>query len=245
MSIEYRGEHGEPGERRVRVLVVEDEPSVATGVRRGLSNAGYLVDVATDGEWGLELATARHYDVIVLDVMLPKVNGYEVCRRLREAGNQAAILMLTAKAGEWDVAEGLDLGADDYLTKPFSMVVLLARVRARTRGSGRGGSVFTNGDLRLDPVLRRCWRGDVEVELTGREAKLLAALFQRIDEVVTKADLLESVWGERFIGSPNVVEVYVGRLRRKLEVPFGAEEIETIRGVGYRLRSPTGPGHPT
>ena len=222
----------------MRVLVVEDESSVATGVSRALTAEGYQVDVAADGQLGLDLATTRHYDVIILDVMLPKVNGYKVCRTLRTLGNQAAILMLTAKSGEWDVAEGLDLGADDYLTKPFSMVVLLARVRARTRGpAGAGGAVFTNGDLRLDPSTRRCWRGDVEIELTGRESNLLGALFHRVNEVVTKAELLRIVWGTAFHGDPNVVEVYIGRLRRKLGTPFGAEDIETVRGVGYRLRS--------
>jgi two-component system, OmpR family, response regulator len=221
----------------LRVLVVEDEPSVATGVRRALTADGYHVDVATDGERGLELAMARHYDLIILDVMLPKVNGYRVCRMLRAAGRQAPILMLTAKSGEWDVAEGLDLGADDYLTKPFSMVVLLARVRARVRGRAGAGAVVTIGDLRLDPARRRCWRGGVEVDLTGREANLLGALFEHVDEVVAKADLLRAVWGPDFSGDPNVVEVYVGRLRRKLDVAFGTEDIETVRGAGYRLRS--------
>jgi DNA-binding response OmpR family regulator len=221
----------------LRVLVVEDEPSVATGVRRALAANGYVVDVATDGERGLELASAWPYDLIILDVMLPKVNGYKVCRVLRAAGNQSPILMLTAKSGEWDVAEGLDLGADDYLTKPFSMVVLLARVRARVRSRSGAASVVTNGDLRLDPVRRRCWRGGVEVDLTGREATLLRALFEHVDEVVATPDLLRIVWGPTFSGDRNVLEVYVGRLRRKLDVAFGTDDIETVRGVGYRLRS--------
>jgi two-component system, OmpR family, response regulator len=221
----------------LRVLVIEDEPSVATGVRRALTADGYHVDVATDGERGLKFALAGSYDVIILDVMLPKINGYKVCRVLRAAGNRAAILMLTAKSGEWDVAEGLDLGADDYLTKPFSMVVLLARVRARIRGRVGAGPIVTNGDMRLDLARRRCWRGEVEVDLTGREANLLGALVDHIDEVVAKGDLLRIVWGPNFSGDPNVVEVYVGRLRRKFDVAFGTEEIETVRGVGYRLRS--------
>jgi DNA-binding response OmpR family regulator len=225
----------------LRVLVVEDEPSVATGVRRALTADGYQVDVAADGEQGLRLASAGHYDLIILDVMLPKVNGYKICRILRAAGNQAAILMLTAKSGDWDVAEGLDLGADDYLTKPFSMVVLLARVRARVRGRAGARSIVTNGDLWLDSARRRCWRGEVEVDLTGREANLLRALFEHSDEVVAKGDLLRIVWGPNFSGDPNVVEVYVGRLRRKLDVAFGTEEIETVRGVGYRLRSSAEP----
>ena len=223
----------------MRVLVVEDETSVATGVRRGLTAEGYRVDVAADGERGLELARTGRYDVVLLDVMLPKVNGYEVCRTLRRDGNQAAIIMLSAKSGEWDVAEGLELGADDYLTKPFSMVVLLARIRARVRGQaarGSDGSTWVNGDLRFDPVLRRCWRGTETVELTGRETSLLTVLFQRVGEVVSKAELLEKAWGDARRTDPNVIEVYVARLRRKLDVPFGADDIETIRGVGYRLR---------
>jgi DNA-binding response OmpR family regulator len=226
----------------VRILVVEDETSVATGVRRGLTDDGYYVDVATDGEHGLELAMTRYYDVIILDVMLPKINGYKICRALRDAGNQAAILMLSAKSGDWDVAEGLDLGADDYLTKPFSMVVLLARVRARVRGRGGAGATFTNGDLSLTPAMRRCSRGDVQIDLTGRETALLKVLFQRADDVVNRTELLRAVWGPEFRGNPNVVEVYVGRLRRKLDVPFGTDDIETVRGIGYRLRSPSRAG---
>lgn len=224
------------------MLVVEDEAGVATGLRRALTAEGYHVDVAADGEIGLELGLTRHYDAIILDVMLPTMNGYKVCRTLRAAGNQSAIVMLTAKSGEWDVAEGLDLGADDYLVKPFSMVVLLARLRASVRARGGSSTTFTNGDLRLEPEARRCWRGDVEVELTGRETHVLTALFQRINQVVTRSDLLTDVWGPGFRGNPNVVEVYVGRLRRKLDTPFGAGDIETIRGVGYRLRAPRGQG---
>ena len=223
----------------MRALVVEDEASVATGVRRALSAEGYQVDVAPDGQQGLDLARSRRYDVMILDVMVPKVNGYEVCRTLRREGEQAAIIMLTAKSGEWDVAEGLELGADDYLTKPFSMVVLLARVRARVRGSQpRAGDTWVNGDLRFDPVLRRCWRGADAIELTGRETSLLTVLFQRAGDVVSKAELLEKAWGDAKHRDGNVIEVYVARLRRKVDVPFGADDIETIRGVGYRLRRP-------
>jgi DNA-binding response OmpR family regulator len=221
----------------MRVLIVEDERSVAISVQRALRAEGYHVDVAGDGELGLELATTRPYDVIILDVMVPKVNGYKICETLREAGNEAAILMLTAKSGEWDIAEGLDLGADDYLTKPFSMVVLLARVRARTRTVTRESATFTNGELRFEPRAQRCWCGDAEIELTGRESHLLTALFQQIDEVVTKDELLTKVWGPAFPGDRNVVEVYVGRLRRKLEASLGSDCIETLRGVGYRLRT--------
>jgi DNA-binding response OmpR family regulator len=228
----------------VRVLLVEDETSVATGASRALCNEGYEVDIASDGQVGLELALSGRYDVIILDVMLPKVNGFKVCRALRQAGSDAAILMLSAKSGEWDVAEGLDLGADDYLTKPFSMVVLLARVRARVRGArGRSGSnaVLADGDLCLNAAQRRCSFGDFEIELTGRETNLLAALFDRPNQVVSKSDLLDIVWGSDFAGDPNVVEVYVGRLRRKLEGLLGADHIETVRGVGYRLRPSRAP----
>jgi DNA-binding response OmpR family regulator len=224
----------------MRVLVVEDDQSVATGLRRALGGEGYRVDHARDGAEGLDLALGGAYDLIILDLMLPKVNGYQVCRQLRAEDDPTPIMMLTAKAGEWDEAEGLDTGADDYLTKPFSMVVLLARVRALLRRPPTGsGTVLSNGDLRLDPVGQRCWRGDEEIELTGRELGVLTVLLQRLDGIVPKTELLDRVWGERFDGDPNIVEVYVGRLRRKLDEPFGAADIETVRGVGYRLRSRT------
>lgn len=221
----------------MRVLVVEDEQSVASAVKRALGADGYDVDVASDGAHGLELARRERYDAIVLDVMIPNVNGYDLCRRLRAGGNRTPIIMLTAKAGERDIVEGFDLGADDYLTKPFSMAVLLAHVRARTRRAGHA-AVLVSGDLRLDVAARRCWRGDVEIELTGREAKLLGELFRRRGEIVTKAELVGLVWGDRFRGHPNVVEVYIGRLRRKLDDPFATSDIETIRGVGYRFHAP-------
>lgn len=216
---------------------------MATGIKRALTAEGYGVDVALDGAAGLDLASTRRYDVIVLDVMVPKINGYDLCRRLRAAGSSTPIVMLTAKAGQWDIVEGLDLGADVYLTKPFSMPVLLAHVRARTRGPGATGNVMVSGDLRLDAAARRCWRGDTEVELTGREAKVLTELFRHRDDVLAKSDLLGLVWGDGFDGDPNVVEVYVSRLRRKLDTRFGTNDIETIRGVGYRLRGrhPVGP----
>jgi DNA-binding response OmpR family regulator len=220
----------------VRVLVVDDEVDVVTGVRRALANEGFDVDVATDGERGLELALGGDYDVIVLDVMLPKINGYEVCRTARARGVKTSILMLSAKVGEWDVVEGLDLGADDYMTKPFSTAELLARVRARARGSGGAASSYASGDLRLTPDLRRCQRGAVAIELTGRETSLLAVLFENLGSVVGKAELLARAWGDDQARDPNVVEVYIGRLRRKLDIPFGMDDIETIRGVGYRLR---------
>lgn len=225
----------------MRVLVVDDEANLATGLRRALVDEGYDVDVAADGRRGLELALAGDYDVIVLDVMLPGLNGYEVCRIARERGLRTAILMLSAKVGEWDIAEGLDLGADDYLTKPFSTVELLARVRARARGAGGAAAAHVTGDLRLDPAMRRCTRGSHEIELTGRETDLLLALFEHLGEVVTKGELLRRAWGEGHPGDPNVVEVYIGRLRRKLDAPFGTDDIVTVRGVGYRLRDRVAP----
>jgi len=221
----------------MRVLVVEDEASVATGLRRGLAGEGYRVDVATDGEAGLALALTEDFDLILLDVMLPKLNGYQVCRRIREELRWMPILMLTAKSGEWDEAEGLDTGADDYLTKPFSMPVLLARVRALLRRPPvPWQDPFTNGDLRVDPQRGRCWRGDEEVQLTGRELEVLTFMLRRVDHVVSRGELLDAIWGDRFDGDPNIVDVYIGRLRRKVDAPFGARDLETIRGVGYRVR---------
>lgn len=217
------------------MLLVEDEAGVVTGVRRALEAEGYDVAVATDGRTGLDLLLERRYDVAILDVMLPGMNGYELCRTARRHGVQTRILMLSAKSGDWDIAEGLDLGADDYVTKPFSIVELLARIRARVRGPG-GTVGLATGELRLDPPARRCWRGDDEIELTGRETRLLAMLFRDAGKVVPKEELLKSVWGPDNHADPNVVEVYIGRLRRKIDAPFGADDIETVRGVGYRLR---------
>jgi DNA-binding response OmpR family regulator len=220
----------------VRVLIVEDETKVAAAVRRGLEAEGFAVDVALTGTDGLWMATENSYDVIVLDILLPGMNGYEVCRKLREAGNWTAILMLTAKSGEYDLAEALDTGADDYLTKPFSFVVLLARIRALLRRSGRADAVvYTAGDVSLDPITHRCARGDVEVALTAREFSVLEFLMRRAGEVVTKAEILDNVWDFAFEGDPNIVEVYIRHLRKKLDEPFGRHLIETIRGAGYRL----------
>jgi len=221
----------------VRILVVEDEPAVLTGVRRALEGEGHEVDSAVDGAAGLDLALGGDYDVILLDVMLPKLNGYRVCEQVRERGVPATIMMLSAKSGEWDIADALDLGADDYLTKPFSTVELLARIRARTRRPGGVAGLLRTGDLRLDPSLRRCWRGATEIRLTGRETRLLEVLFEDLDRVVTKEALIARGWGAGFEGDPNVVEVCIGRLRRKVDTPFGTNDIETVRGVGYRLRA--------
>jgi DNA-binding response OmpR family regulator len=219
-------------------LVVEDEPSVATGVERALLGEGYSVDVVGDGGDGLTHARTGQYDVLILDIMLPTVNGYEICRDLRAEGNWTPILMLTAKSGEFDEAEGLELGADDYLTKPFAIVVLLARVAALLRRPrAREDRPFSAGDLSIDPARHRCWRGDDEIELTAREMEVLVFLLRRAGDVVGKLDLVDHVWGEDFRGNPNIAEVYIRHLRRKLDEPYGRHTIRTVRGVGYQLNA--------
>ena len=220
----------------MRVLVVEDDSGIALGVRRALEAEGFAVEVVRDGHEGLVAAQAGSYDAVVLDILLPTMNGYRVCAALRAAGNWTPVLVLTAKAGEHDIAEGLETGADDYLTKPFSTVVLVARVKALVRRPRSAGATpFAVGDLRLDPWARRCWRGEVEIELTSRELDVLTFLLSRGGHVVSKVQLLDNVWGEDFAGDPNIVEVYVGRLRRKVDDAFGRRSIETVRGVGYRI----------
>jgi DNA-binding response OmpR family regulator len=220
----------------MRVLVVEDEQRLAAGVRAGLEAEGFAVDVAPDGTDGLWRAREHPYDAIVLDLMLPGVNGFKLCRTLREEGNWTPILILTAKEGEWDQVEALDTGADDYLTKPFSTAVLVARLRALLRRGARPRpAVLSAGDLRMDPAARRVWRGDVELELTARELSLLELFLRRKGEVLSKQDVLDSVWDDHFEGDPNIVEVYVAHLRNKLDRPFGRAAIETVRGSGYRL----------
>jgi two-component system, OmpR family, response regulator len=220
----------------MRVLVVEDEQRLAAGLRNGLEAEGFAVDVALNGTDGLWMAEEHPYDVIVLDIMLPGINGYKLCETLREQRNWTPILMLTAKEGEWDEVEGLDTGADDYLTKPFSYAVLVARLRALLRrGARERPAVLEAGDLRLDPAARRAWRGEQEVELTARELALLEFLLRRRGEVVGKREIIAHVWDYDFEGDPNIVEVYVRRLRMKLDRPFDREAIETIRGTGYRL----------
>lgn len=231
----------EGGGRTMRVLVVEDEKRLAAGLKKGLEAEGFATDVALDGTDGLWMATENPYDAIVLDILLPGLNGYEVCASLRERGIWTPILMLTAKDGEFDEAEALDTGADDYVTKPFSFVVLVARLRAlMRRGAGERPAVLATGDLRFDPGARQAWRGDVEVDLTAREATLLEFLLRRKGMVVSKREILDHVWDYAFEGDPNIVEVYIGHLRNKLDRPFGRATLETVRGAGYRLADDRG-----
>ncbi len=218
----------------MRVLVVEDEVRQAAAVKRGLEAEGFAVDVAANGIDGLWMATEQSYDVIVLDVMLPGLNGYRVCAELRERSVATPILMLTAKDGEFDEAEALDTGADDFLSKPFSYVVLVARLRALIR---RGGSdrppVLVAGDLAVDVAARSCTLAGDAVALTPREFAIVEYVLGRAGEVVAKRDIVDHVWDSAFDGDDNVVEVHVSALRRKL----GADVIETVRGGGYRIRS--------
>ena len=222
----------------MRVLMVEDEVRLAETVSRGLRAEGFVVDTVHDGAEGLAEAQLRDYDVIVLDIMLPSMNGYDVCRALRKAEVWVPVLMLTAKDGEYDEADAFDLGADDYLTKPFSFVVLVARLRALIR---RGGperpSVLTAGDLTLDPSTRVVRRAGAEIALTPREFGLLHFLMRHPGDVLSKAEIVQSVWDMNYDGDENVVEVYVGYLRRKIDQPFGTHTIQTMRGAGYRLLS--------
>jgi DNA-binding response OmpR family regulator len=225
----------------VKVLVVEDEVRLAQALRRGLQAEGFTVDLAHDGEDGLHLALEGDYSAIVLDVMLPRLSGYRVCQRLRAAENWVPVLMLSAKDGEYDEADGLDIGADDYLTKPFSYVVLVAHLRALLRrGAPDRPAVLTAGDLTLHPASRAVHRDGTEISLTPREFSLLEFLMRRRGEVVAKTQILSNVWDSAYNGDPNVVEVYVGYLRRKVDAPFGRRAIETVRGAGYRLAADGG-----
>jgi two-component system, OmpR family, response regulator len=220
----------------MRVLVVEDEKRLAEAVRNGLEQEGLAVDLALNGDEGLWMARENDYDAIILDLMLPGRNGFQICSDLRAEGIWTPILMLTAKTGDLDHAEALDTGADDFLTKPFSFVVLLAHLRALMRRGGRERpTVLTAGDLRLDPAQHRCWRGDEEIELTPRQFSLLQFLMSRAGEVLSKTEIVEHVWDFAFEGDLNIVEVYVGYLRKKIDAPFGRNAIQTIRVVGYRL----------
>ena len=220
----------------MKLLLVEDDVKVASAVARGLRAEGFTVEVTGDGGDGLWRATEGAYDLILLDIMLPGLNGYRVCTELRRRGNWTPILMLTAKDGDHDEAEALETGADDYLRKPFSFPVLVARTRALLRRSASRESLAVDlGDLHLDPRERRVRRGDAEITLTTREFDVLKFLARRAGEVLSKGDILAGVWDFDFDGDANIVEVYVGRLRRKVDEPFGVSTIETVRGAGYRL----------
>ena len=236
------GQDGFTGrESAVRLLVVEDEVRLAEGLKRGLEAEGFAVDVAANGTDGLWFARENRYAVVLLDIMLPGMSGYAVCRTMRDEGDWTPVLMLTAKNGEWDQVEALDTGADDYLTKPFSFAVLVARVRALIRrGAAPRPAVLEAGDLSLDPATRAVQRGDAKIELTTREFTVLEFLIRRAGEVVSKAQILEGVWDFDFDGDPNIVEVYIRHLRNKVDRPFGRASIETLRGAGYRLAADGG-----
>jgi two-component system OmpR family response regulator len=219
------------------VLVVEDDVKIADALRRGLQGEGFDVEVSHDGLDGLWRATEGSHDIVILDLLLPGKNGYQVCRELRDAGVWTPILILTAKDGELDETEALDTGADDYLTKPFSFPVLVAHLRALLRRS----SVSPEGpnavlDLTLDSLQRRCWRAGQEIKLTNREFTILEYFVRRAGAVQSKSAILDAVWDDDFDGDSNIVEVYIARLRRKVDGPFSPPLIETVRGAGYRLR---------
>jgi two-component system, OmpR family, response regulator len=221
----------------MRVLVVEDETKLGNLLSRGLREEGYSADLAERGEEALWMAQAVEYDAIVLDVMLPGLDGFAVCRRLRSDGVWSPVLMLTARDAVDDRVAGLDAGADDYLAKPFSFEELLARLRALTRRAPvERPAVLQAGDLRLDPAAHRAWRGDVELELSAKEFALLELFMRRPGSVLSRGQLLEGAWDMAFESRSNVVDVYVRYLREKIDRPFGRESIETVRGVGYRLR---------
>lgn len=225
----------------MRVLVVEDDTRMAALLRRGLEEEGNAVDVAVDGVEGLWMATENPYAAIVLDVMLPRLDGFEVARRLRAAGRWAPILLLTARSEVGDRVEGLDAGADDYLLKPFSFAELLARLRALVRrGQPERPSVLDVGELRLDPATHRAWRDGVELALSAKEFSLLELFMRHPGEVLTRTQIIEHVWDYAYDGVSNVVDQYVRYLRRKIDHPFGRSDLETVRGNGYRLRSPAG-----
>lgn len=224
----------------MRILIVEDEALIARALREGLEAEGYVVDLSDRGDDGLWRATEFSYDAIILDLMLPGMNGYMVCRELRARGVATPVMMLTAKDGDFDQAEGLDTGADDYVTKPFSFVVLLARLRALLRrGDTERPATMVAGDLILDPAERTCTRGGKSIDLTPREFSLLRYLMHRVGEPVSKQDLIEHVWADEAL-EVNVLQVYIGYLRRKVDEPFGRNAIETVRGHGYRLAADGG-----
>jgi two-component system, OmpR family, response regulator len=225
----------------VRILVVEDDVKMAAAIRRGLRFEGIVVDLAEAGEEAIRLVGATDYDAVLLDVMLPDIDGFETCRRLRSQGVWVPILMLTARDAVEDRVHGLDTGADDYLTKPFSLAELLARLRALARrGPVERPTVLEVGDLRLDPATHEVWRGDDEIELSAREFALLETFMRRPGQVLTQLQLLEAAWDLGYEQRSNVVEVYVRYLREKIDRPFGLRSLETVRGAGYRLRKDGG-----
>jgi two-component system OmpR family response regulator len=220
----------------MKVLLVEDEAAMVDALQRGLTAEGFVTEAATNGVDGLWMAQENEFDVIILDIMLPGLSGYEVCRRLRAGGSTTPILMLTAKDGEYDEADALDLGADDFLSKPFSFVVLLARLRALLRRAPIDREpVLTAGSIRLDPAARRCWSGEEEVALTAREFSLAEFMIRRKGQVVSRNTIAEHVWDSELDIDSNVIEVYIGYLRRKLGDRRTRGLIETVRGIGYRL----------
>jgi DNA-binding response OmpR family regulator len=223
----------------MKLLLIEDDLKIATAVRRGLEAEGFRVVVSHDGADGLWRAAEGSFDLLVVDLMLPGRNGFQICAELRAAGDWTPILVLTAKDGDLDEAEALDTGADDYLTKPFSFPVLVSRVRALVRRtSGRDPVPVQVGDLRIDPGQRRAWRGETPLRLTAREFEVLEFLVRRAGQVLSKDEILAGVWDYDFEGDPNIVEVYIGRLRRKVDEPFGRRSLETVRGAGYRAALP-------
>ena len=222
----------------MRVLVVEDSVKMASLLKRGLEEEGYAVDVTTTGEDAVWMATQNAIDAVVLDVLLPDLDGFEVCRRIREAGTWSPVLMLTARHGVEDRVKGLDVGADDYLTKPFAFIELAARLRALIRrGVGERPAMLTVGDLIMDPATRVVRRGEATIDLTAKEFSLLEYFMRHPGEVLSRMQLIEHVWDFAYEGGSNVVDVYVKYLREKIDRPFGLRSIETVRGAGYRLRA--------
>ncbi len=224
----------------MHVLIVEDEVKMAVLIRRGLSEHGLTADVATAGEQAGAMAADTSYDAIVLDVMLPGIDGFETCRRLRRDGVRAPVLMLTARGAVEDRVAGLDGGADDYLTKPFSFAELLARLRALERRRPGGGTMLEVGDLRVDRGARQAWRGDTEIELSSTEYSLFELFMKNPGHVLSRLQIIEQAWGDDFEHRSNIVEVYIRYLRHKIDRPFGVRSLETVRGAGYRLRKDGG-----
>ena len=222
----------------MRILIVEDEVNIADYVKKTFESEGFKVDVAYDGNTALDMALDQVYDAITLDIMLPGMNGYEVCKQIRAASINTPILMLTAKDGEFDEADALDIGADDFLRKPFSLVVLVARVRALIRrGGSSSGTLLTVGDLTLDSNSKIVQRAGCEISLTPREFQLLEYLMNNYGQVLSKTQLMERIWGHGFAADENVIEVYIGYLRKKIDAPFDAPLIRTVRGRGYKIEA--------